>query len=248
MELAKRIKEHRERLGMSQADLAKAVFVTRNTISNWETSRTYPDVQSLLILSNLFGVSIDSLVKEDSRKMQDALAAGAKRMARLGVVMVAFGLACLVWVIMGIVWDLDLALIAVPALALFIPAMVAALLVDKMRHDNQLYAYQSVEAYLAGEDPEIGCRYNQRAGEHCVARRVVQTVLAIIIGMCCGRQRHHRAGRCRRQAPRHTARRDRSRCDGPAARPGVTAKKQTWSGACCYDLPPIMEKGAAKGL
>ncbi len=103
MELAKRIREHRERLGMSQADLAKAVFVTRNTISNWETNRTYPDVQSLLILSNLFGVSIDSLVKEDSRKMQDALAAGAKTMARLGVVMMAFGLACLVWVIMGIV-------------------------------------------------------------------------------------------------------------------------------------------------
>ncbi len=100
-------------------------------------------MQSLLILSNLFGVSIDSLVKEDSRKMQDALAAGAKKMARLGVVMMAFGLACPVWVIMGIVWDLDLALIAVPALALFIPAMVAALLVDKMRHDNQLYAYQS---------------------------------------------------------------------------------------------------------
>ncbi|OUO22424.1 helix-turn-helix transcriptional regulator [Collinsella sp. An307] len=103
MELAKRIREHRERLGMSQADLAKAVFVTRNTISNWETNRTYPDVQSLLILSNLFGVSIDSLVKEDSRKMQDALAAGAKKMARLGVVMMAFGLARLVWVIMGIV-------------------------------------------------------------------------------------------------------------------------------------------------
>lgn len=37
VELAKRIKEHRERLGMSQGELAKAVFVTRNTISNWGT-------------------------------------------------------------------------------------------------------------------------------------------------------------------------------------------------------------------
>ena len=76
--------------------------------------------------------------------------------------------------------------IAVPAVALFIPAMIAAFFIDKMRHDNQLYAYQSVEAYLAGEDPEVGCRYNQRAGRHWVARRVAQTVLAVIVGLCCG--------------------------------------------------------------
>ena len=37
VELAKRIKEHRERLGMPQGELAKAVFVTRNTISKWGT-------------------------------------------------------------------------------------------------------------------------------------------------------------------------------------------------------------------
>lgn len=186
MELARRIKEHRERLGMSQSELAKKVFVSRQTISNWETDRTYPDVQSLIILSGLFGVSIDALVKEDSREIRDALATGAKKMRRLGAVAAACGLACLTWVIAGIVLDLDIAAIAVPAVALFIPAMIAAFFIDKMRHDNQLYAYQSVEAYLAGEDPEVGCRYNQRAGRHWVARRVVQTVLAVIVGLCCG--------------------------------------------------------------
>ena len=38
---------------MSQEQLAEAIFVSRQTISNWETDRTYPDVQSLLLLSNL---------------------------------------------------------------------------------------------------------------------------------------------------------------------------------------------------
>ena len=61
MELAKHIKAHRGRLGMSQEELAEKIFVSRQTISNWETDRTYPDVQSLLLLSNLFDVSIDSL-------------------------------------------------------------------------------------------------------------------------------------------------------------------------------------------
>lgn len=44
MELAMHIKEHRARLGMSQEELAESIFVSRQTISNWETDRTYPDV------------------------------------------------------------------------------------------------------------------------------------------------------------------------------------------------------------
>lgn len=186
MELARRIKEHRARLGMSQADLARALFVTRQTISNWETSRTYPDAQSLLLMSGLFGVSVDSLLKEDSQEMREALAAGSRKMNRLGAVMAAFGLACAAWVVVGIALDWGTALIAVPAAALFAPAMCAAFLVDKMRHDNQLFAYQSVQAFLAGEDPDVSNRYNQRAREHWVARRVAQTVLFIILGLCCG--------------------------------------------------------------
>lgn len=186
MELARRIKEHRARLGMSQADLARALFVTRQTISNWETSRTYPDAQSLLLMSGLFGVSVDSLLKDDSQEMKEALAAGSRKMNRLGAVMAAFGLACAAWVVVGIALDWDTALIAVPAAALFAPAMCAAFLVDKMRHDNQLFAYQSVLAFLAGEDPDVSNRYNQRAREHWVARRVAQTVLFIILGLCCG--------------------------------------------------------------
>lgn len=186
MELARRIKEHRARLGMSQADLARALFVTRQTISNWETSRTYPDAQSLLLMSGLFGVSVDSLLKDDSQEMKEALAAGSRKMNRLGAVMAAFGLACAAWVVVGIALDWDTALIAVPAAALFAPAMCAAFLVDKMRHDSQLFAYQSVLAFLAGEDPDVSNRYNQRAREHWVARRVAQTVLFIILGLCCG--------------------------------------------------------------
>ncbi|WP_158095340.1 helix-turn-helix transcriptional regulator [Collinsella sp. An2] len=186
MELARRIKEHRERLGMSQSDLAKAVFVTRQTISNWETARTYPDVQSLVLLSGLFGVSVDALVREDTQEMRDALAAASRRLNRLGLVMVSFGVACVVWVALGLVFDLDLVPIAVPAAILFIPAAAAAFLADITRHDNQLFAYQAVDALLAGEDPDVGHRYNQRVGEHWVARRVVQTILAVLIGLCCG--------------------------------------------------------------
>lgn len=186
VELGRRIKEHRARLGMSQTDLAREVFVTRQTVSNWETQRTYPDAQSLLLMSRLFGVSVDALLEDDTREMHKALAAGSKRMNLLGTIVGAFGLACVAWVIIGIVLDLDLIAIAVPAALLFAPASAAAFMIDKMRHDHQLFAYQSVLAFLAGEDPDVNNRYNQRVRDHWVARRVVQTVLVIIIGICCG--------------------------------------------------------------
>ena len=49
--------------GHVPGQLAEAIFVSRQTISNWETDRTYPDVQSLLLLSNLFGVSVDDTIE-----------------------------------------------------------------------------------------------------------------------------------------------------------------------------------------
>lgn len=54
MELAGQIKKHRQALGISQEALAEKIYVSRQTISNWETARTYPDVQSLLLLSVAF--------------------------------------------------------------------------------------------------------------------------------------------------------------------------------------------------
>ena len=74
MELARQLKAKREERGLSQDEVSKAIFVSRQTISNWENDKTYPDVQSLLLLSQLFEVSIDELVRGDVVAMQQAIA------------------------------------------------------------------------------------------------------------------------------------------------------------------------------
>ena len=51
MELGNQIKAHRAALSLSQEELAEKVYVTRQTVSNWETSKSYPDIHSLLLLS-----------------------------------------------------------------------------------------------------------------------------------------------------------------------------------------------------
>ena len=63
--LKDKIKEERLKLELSQEENANEIFVSRVTISNWETGKTYPDIESLLLLSKLFSVSIDYLVKEE---------------------------------------------------------------------------------------------------------------------------------------------------------------------------------------
>lgn len=73
MILSEQIKLCRKQLGMSQSDLADTIWVSRNTVSNWERGDTTPDIQSLVLMSALFGLSLDEMVKGDERVMAQAL-------------------------------------------------------------------------------------------------------------------------------------------------------------------------------
>ena len=70
MEIANQIKRLRTESGMSQDELAEKVFVSRQTVSNWENEKTYPDLKSLLLLSEVFGTSLDALIKGDLSEMK----------------------------------------------------------------------------------------------------------------------------------------------------------------------------------
>lgn len=54
--------ELRTKNGLSQDELAKKVFVTRQAVSRWETGETVPNTETLKLLSNLFDVSINTLL------------------------------------------------------------------------------------------------------------------------------------------------------------------------------------------
>ena len=73
MEIGNRIRQYRTARGWNQEDLAEKAFVSRQTISNWENDKSYPDLQSLLLLGSLFGVSLDQLVKGDIENMTEII-------------------------------------------------------------------------------------------------------------------------------------------------------------------------------
>ncbi|MEM5632412.1 helix-turn-helix transcriptional regulator [Bacillus toyonensis] len=88
MNLSKQIKKYRDREGFSQEDLAEKIYVSRQTISNWENERSYPDIHNLLLLSVLFDVSLDDLVKGDMEMMKNNLQ--QVKFNKLGQVMAIF--------------------------------------------------------------------------------------------------------------------------------------------------------------
>ncbi len=73
MELGQQLKAHRKELGISQDELAEKIFVSRQSISNWENNKTYPDIHTLLLLAETFDVSLDELIKGDVEEMKEEI-------------------------------------------------------------------------------------------------------------------------------------------------------------------------------
>ncbi|EOH92916.1 hypothetical protein UAW_02957 [Enterococcus haemoperoxidus ATCC BAA-382] len=67
MTIGEILKEKREQLGYTQKEVAQKLYVSRQTVSNWEIGKTYPDIEKLLNLSDFYGLSLDELIKEDYR-------------------------------------------------------------------------------------------------------------------------------------------------------------------------------------
>ena len=62
MELSQKIYELRTGSGLSQLDLAEKLGVSRQSVSKWETGQAVPDLDKLIRLADLFGISVDELV------------------------------------------------------------------------------------------------------------------------------------------------------------------------------------------
>lgn len=60
------LKEKRSEYELTQEQLSEKIFVSRKTISNWETGKTTPDIDSLIRLADLFNLSLDNLLLEGS--------------------------------------------------------------------------------------------------------------------------------------------------------------------------------------
>ncbi len=86
MKLAEKIEILRKRNGWSQEELADKVAVSRQSVSKWESGGAVPELDKILLLSTLFGVSTDTLLKDDlSVSAEPASSAGEKVLRRVSL-------------------------------------------------------------------------------------------------------------------------------------------------------------------
>ena len=85
MDVGSRIREHREATGMRQEQLADLCRVSRQTISNWERSKTLPDIESLKVMAHEFGTTVDALIGDDVPEIKRRTDEEARRFLTLFV-------------------------------------------------------------------------------------------------------------------------------------------------------------------
>ena len=150
LEIGKTIKQHRAELGWSQEVLAEKAYVSRQTVSNWETEKSYPDVHSLLILSDLFGVSLDELIKGDVAVMKEQVKSKDirtfKKLQLIGVLgillLIVTGMPLLEYggAVGGVVWG-----------ALAVGVFLAWHRFEQIKSENDVQTYREVIAFVNGD-------------------------------------------------------------------------------------------------
>ena len=70
MEIGSKLKNARNKKGITQEQAAELLDVSRQTISNWENNKSYPDIISVIKMSDIYSVSLDHLLKEEKSMNQ----------------------------------------------------------------------------------------------------------------------------------------------------------------------------------
>lgn len=198
MDISNQIKTRREAMGLSQEQLAEKLYVSRQTISNWERDKTYPDVQSLLMLSILFDTSIDTLVKGDVTVMEEAVERDRKRMGTrmlwLAVLMLALLAAAFALILSpAFAWMEGAWGVGIATAAAFLPtvaALVVATVLERIKRENDLVTYREILAFMNGEanierDPRALPRRAWPA-KHRLAYDLLTFLAAALIGGALG--------------------------------------------------------------
>lgn len=186
MELALQIRRLRNERNLSQDDLAQRIYVSRQTVSNWERDKTYPDVHSLLLLSELFDTTVDELIKGDIMVMEDMLENKEtyRRMTTLVAVAIAFLLGGTALLALGLYrfgWG------TVPSYIIFalMTGISIALMhqVELMKRKYDLVTYQEIVAFSNGEPLDRSSTETSFARLHPLAMKVIYAVVSAIVGL-----------------------------------------------------------------
>lgn len=180
MEIGNQIKKHRSRLKWSQEVLAEKAYVSRQTISNWENDKSYPDIHSLLILGKLFDISLDELVKGDVEAMKNEINKEDVRKFNfmswvLAVEYIIMVLSAVPLIKSGwkgcVIWAVIVA-----------SALLTSVKVEKMKKARNISTYKEISAYMEGK-PLEEISAERISGIRKTGTKVIFGVISGMIGL-----------------------------------------------------------------
>ena len=173
MELNEQIKKYRTEMNLSQEELAEKIYVTRQSISNWENGKTYPDIHSLLLLSSLFGISLDQLVKGDIEIMKEEIKKEEiAKMNRYGKIYTLMLIATAVSAVPLFMWLGVWAFI--PWGMIWAISLFFAFKIEKVKKTNDVQTYKEIVAFSEGK------RLDDIQKQREIGKRSYQKILLVI--------------------------------------------------------------------
>ena len=187
MELGKQIKMHRQEAELSQEELANRVYVSRQTILNWENDKSYPDVNSLVLLSEIFQISLDKLIKGDIGVMKEVIQKEEiekmKRYGRIYTIMLIVTVVSAVPLFMWLgVWAF------IPWGIIWAISMYFALKIEKVKKDNDVQSYKEIVAFTEGkllDDIQKQCEIGKRPYQKnllVIGSMLITLAVCVLIG------------------------------------------------------------------
>lgn len=186
MDIGLQIKKYREQQKISQEELALKIFVSRQTISNWETNKSCPDIKSLIALSDIFHVSLDDFIKGDIKEMKEIVEkATIKKFNKISIVFLiemiivtisAYPSFCIDGFTGIIIW-----------VCLFAITLYTAGKIEKFKKSHDIQTYKEILAFVDGKQltrdemqQEIGKRNYQKL-LFAAAAGVISLIMCLIV-------------------------------------------------------------------
>lgn len=163
----------------SQEELAEKIYVTRQTISNWENEKSYPDIHSLLLLSSLFNVSLDQLIKGDIEIMKKEI--NKAEVAEFNWFSKIFSVLFIISIIVFVPLLVFLRIYGVIIWAiLYLITLGFGIKVEKLKKKNELHTYKEIVAFSEGK-----C-LDEIQKQREIGKRPYQAILKPLMGAAVG--------------------------------------------------------------
>lgn len=177
MQLGKHIKQLRHEKSLSQEKLAEMVYVSRQTISNWENDKSYPDINSLVLLSQVLDVTIDQLIKEDIEMMEEQI--NQDEIRKFGYLSNIFAVMMLITIITPIPLVHYLSYLGLGIwLLIFAATFYISILAEKEKKRLNIQTYKEILSFMDGKQLD---KINQAREE---GKRPYQKIIyAFVVGL-----------------------------------------------------------------